>query len=396
MVNEATSYKRPRLMTHPRLLVRRIVRAWPVAVWAVLALLASLLYVQSNGFVGMAGVVQTTAEPVAPLETARLIAVLVTTGESVTNGQIVAVMDTTMLEAELALERAQLAEAQETMARYRQNLVRMLRDAQAEARDAETALALQELNARRDTSRLRALMEEAARRRELRAQNLMDAMDASALDPEIAALQEAVKAYPALIEAYRRRQAESEQDSVSIREWLGLGAAATPNDANAVLTSRAEVERDVLRQSSEVLARRRERYTLRTTRAGIVSRVFFVAGDVVQAGSPVVRVVASNPRHVVGLLPEAHVSNMGRGQPVLVFRRGRAGRAVEAVVSSVGPEVRDLPSRVSPIRGQPLRGRRVTIELRGESDFLSGETVDIRPRGASWRQIWGGLKRALE
>jgi len=54
----------------------------------------------------------------------------------------------------------------------------------------------------------------------------------------------------------------------------------------------------------------------------------------------------------------------------------RAG-VIPAHVTQISPAVYSLPERVSPIRGQLVRGRRVTFALEREATLVPGETVSI-------------------
>ena len=82
-------------------------------------------------------------------------------------------MDASLLYAELELERARVAEAKADAARAHQNMVRLLRDAEAEIRDARKELAIQQMERDRDAARLAQLKIDRERRLSLRARGLL-------------------------------------------------------------------------------------------------------------------------------------------------------------------------------------------------------------------------------
>ena len=69
----------------------------------------------------------------------------------------------------------------------------------------------------------------------------------------------------------------------------------------------------------------------------------------------------------------------------------RAITEAEARVQVLGPEILALPTRVSPIQGQTLRGRRVVLELNGPADFLPGESVNIHFSKPWWMDKYQSL-----
>src|SRR5437016_5568733 len=107
-----TTFKRPRLRSQFQLRWRRVASRWPVFVWVAVALIAVCFYVKSTQFGTLSGSAQTIRHDLSPLQTARVKEICVKVGDSVTNGQIVAKMDTTIIDAQVAETEASLAAAE--------------------------------------------------------------------------------------------------------------------------------------------------------------------------------------------------------------------------------------------------------------------------------------------
>ena len=386
MSSKTPEYRR-KMRKSPGALGRRVRRSWPWLFWGLAAVATALIYDRSEGFAGMVGVIESRAEPLAAFETARLLSLHVEVGDHVAAGDLVAELDTSLLDAEMAVTQARVAESRDSMTRGVQALIDMMYEADTEAHRAETELASERQRFARDRKLLSTLVAERTRRAGLVERGLADRMEVAMMDGQIAALYETVGAYPNVIGAQSNRLAAAKNRAVELRDWLSLKRDAAPMILAQRESSRTN---DVLALSIQVIERRRERYVLRATRDGIVSRIFAVPGDVVPAGEVIVRLAGTEVEGAVGFLPEAHARDLTVGEAAVVSR-SRATRGIAAQVASVGPEVLRLPGRASPIRGQSSRGRRVVIALLGEHDFVPGETVRIYPRAAGF----GGLVRGL-
>jgi multidrug resistance efflux pump len=441
-----TTFKRGRLTWHPRLVGARILRSWPLAIWLAAAIAAAALYSKHARFGGMTGVLMTVAEPVAPLATARLVSLAVERGEPVKAGQLLATMDTSLVDAAIAIDEARLLEAEGAIAGYQQNILVLLHDFDKAVTDAEERIAeakerqqdmvrllrqsdaavlsaeikLLDLAAeeKRDMAELAELQAELQRRETLLSKRLTDEQNARELRPAIAALSPTVAAYPSLRDALKRqleasqrqrdgikdsleafpelmkthekRLAEASQKRDEARKWLRL---ADDEDASAAIQRKMATRSAILKANNARLALKRNAYVLRATRDGVVSRIFHEAGDVIAAGEPILRLVGQRSNRIVGFLPEIHLTDLSVGQEVSVWRGTGSGAKVTAVVRSIAPEVQSLPGRVSPIPGEPLRGRRVILSIVNDHDFVPGETVQVRAEGADWLNLDGLLAR---
>jgi len=126
-----------------------------------------------------------------------------------------------------------------------------------------------------------------------------------------------------------------------------------------------------------LLQMRLDGYSLRALRDGTVSRVFKQPGEVVAAGETVLRLVAGGNGRIVSFLPEGQARDVLAGDQAYVESSRSASRRVRATVTVVGPDILTHPGRVSLIRGQPVRGRRLIVTPEEDHGLIPGETVSI-------------------
>lgn len=370
------SYRKKTMYTHPRLWKRRILRCWPLAVWLLAAALAIRLYMGTQQFGGMTGFVETVVEPIAPLETARLISVEVTVGQKVCAGDVLARMDTSMLEAQLAISEAQMLEAEGSIAGFQQNMLQMVRQFDSAIKDAKTSLEVLQGQFQRDQAELTELRKEHKRLTDLLQKRLIGESELGIIRPQLAALEQSVDAYPGMMETARERL----QEATAKRTYLdALLQVEEGEGIMEAIARKTEARTKIMDSGRQKRALQKDSYVLRASRAGIVSRIFCNPGDVVPAGQVIMRVVSEEAEYVWGFLPEAHIATLQTGQDALVFRQQGNSDGIRAVVASLTPEIQALPGRVSPIRAQPLRGLRVRLKLTEPHTMIPGETVKILP-----------------
>lgn len=378
-----TSFKRPTLRRSYRIWLRSLFRGWTFAAWLAAAVLAIYLASTNTQFGEIAGVVETAAEPVAPLETARLVAVNVRIGQFVKAGDTVAAMDTSMVDAEVSLADAEMAEERDTISGYQRDILQMAQRSESAVSDAETALETATIQQARDTAELAELRKEQRRREDLLAKRLVGEELASELRPAIAALEQGLAASPALIKVQARRSEQAQKERNDMRIWLRIDG---DRDVSAAIRDKARARMAVSESNGDLARRRRENYQLRAARDGVVSLILHAPGDVVSSGDPVLRLI-SRSHYVVGFLPEVQLAQLTIGERVIINRSAGDTAGVGAVVESIGPEVQALPGRISPIRGQTLRGRRVLLKLDDGHNFIPGETVRICDVAPFWDRI---------
>jgi len=383
------SFRKPRVRHPPRYWWRRVARNWPFVLWLGILLAVWQFYARTERYGEMLGAVETIAEPVAPLETARLTAIHVQPGQRVRAGDAVAQMDTTLIDAEIAIHEAMLAEAEQTITTYQRDMLQLLARSEQAIRDAEAALLAEQARYETEKAELAALQAEQARREALAARKLINDQTLNELRPQIAALERSVAALPELLVSHRQRLADARRQAEDTKKWIRMREG---QDVSEAIAATMEARNASIEATRKMLLRRKEHFTLRATRDGVVSTILEQPGNVINAGQPILTLIAEHPQHVIGFLPEVHVTDLTVGERAYVWRGNRVGRRVAAVVVSVSPDVQALPGRVSPIQGQALRGRRVLLKLEGPHDFIPGETVEIHEAGAGFSGLLERLR----
>ena len=358
---------------------------WPFLVWLAVALVVAWLYLGSVRYGNVSGVVETVEQFAAPMDTALLVSLDVTLGETVKQGQTVARMDTSLLDATIALEEADILDAQQTIERSQENVHTLMQRFETAVSEAEAELAATRLDMEQDAAELVELKEEHVRRRALFEKRLIPQEDLTLLQPRIAALEEALKVYPDLLAVYRSRLKEARSNLKKLRSSLELEEG---EDFAAAMEARRRARQDILAAARRAREVQRAAYELKAGTDGEVSEVLHRPGEVVPAGDPVLRIVQSRSDRIVGFLPEELLAAVDVGETVLVWREhGSPGPEYRAVVESISPDIQGLPRRISPIRGQSLRGRRVMIRLQEEHDLVPGESVQVQIGHSLWDEI---------
>jgi multidrug resistance efflux pump len=304
----------------------------------------------------MRGVVDAVREQIAPPEAASVQTLFVAVGQDVRAGDALVQMDTTILDAEMKIERLQ---AQRQFASAVARAENSLRDARL--RQAE------------ETGELEVLDAEIERLDELLARRLIDAQTITRLRARQQALTRSVELYPEMIGALERDLAQAKARATDVEGGFGWDGDMSEDGLPEGLDTDLEASRHRL----GLLNLRRDRYTLRAGSDGTVARIYHAPGDVVQAGIPIMTVVDKGTRQVVGFLPEANVDDVAIGMTAYLTRAAGGADVIRAQVTAMAPEILGLPNRVRPFPGQTLRGMRVILEPEGGHDLIPGEGVTI-------------------
>jgi multidrug resistance efflux pump len=338
-------------------------------------ILAWSLYTQGIEYAAIKGVVEKREESVAPVETARLTEVAVKAGQPVVKGQILAQLDTTVIDAEMSLERAQHREASETISGFIHDILRANSQFNEAIASGEAALATEQRNLTEAAAELGVLSTEL-----IRLQKLVDGrvISESALTPmkaRAAALKEGVKLYPRTILALETRLADARTERKTLLRRLGM---SENEDYEKAIDEKLRKREEIHGEQMKLLRARLETYTLHASRNGIVARVFRQKGDIVGPQTPVLAIVESGTTDIVAFLPEGRARECSTNMTVHVASPVDR-KLFECKVVAIAPDIVWLPLRVSPTQnqGQGARGRRVTLRLVETANLLPGETVDV-------------------
>jgi multidrug resistance efflux pump len=343
---------------------KSLLQYWPLVVFLCVGMLAILLYNRGGKYRVMTGTAERLVENVAPLESARIASIHVDVGDRVKAGDIIAQLDTSIVDAENAVQkeriyRARLEAQLDQLSLERQFSV-TLQDAEQELRKAAMDMRLTQVEhdaITKEIERLQPLLE----------QRVISAETMTSKQAKESILRETLALMPDQIDA------------------LTAGVNRAKNQKSSALERMREMEETVLKaadaegEALKLLNIRRDGYTLRAQQDGIVAQIDQQPGDVVNAGSSIASIIIQGPLRVIGFLPENDLSAISIGTEANIYPTvsSRETGVIPAKVVQVSPAVYSLPERASPIRGQTVRGRQVVLELEKEANLVPGETVSI-------------------
>ena len=382
-MKETKSYKRIKLWLRIRLRLAQVQNGWPFLIWlaAVIVLIYLLLF--RTGIGTVTGIVDTMAEPVAALETARVTSIDVTIGQRVNAGDILVRLDTFVVDSELRQIEAEMAEALNSIGNFERQTLGTVKTFEDAIKDAQATIEDLKRQQARDTALLAQLEEQQTRYDELFAQKLIDATTAYGMKPNIAGLRSELEAYPFMMDVEQRRLS----DAIAARQELYKSLRLREGeDIRVALSRRAEDQQAIFDANLKAALTRQATYTLRATFDGTVSRILHHPGHIVPAGEPILRVITEHSNFVIGFLPEVHMGTLQPGQEAQVWRQHGSNERFPVRVVTVAPEIDTMPARLSVLGTQLLRGRRIIFELMGDHNLVPGETVQIRPVGGAWQE----------
>lgn len=367
----ATVYKKRDPMRHPAVVWSRFKWRWPFMAWMIAVVITIYLVSISGSFQFMTGVVNAESRVVAPLEDAVLAEVSASSGQLVDAGDVLAVLDTALLDASLEVERLQVE-----------------RQFSGEILDLERELRDLRMRMTEDEAELEVLDTEIARLEPLQRQGLLDGMTLVQMKARRLAIQRRAALYPDTVTKLEEDLAHARKLRRDVARWMsGPDAQPLPTGVATNLPAGTQAELALRQETMGLLQLRRQAYTLRAMRAATVSRVRRAPGEIVRAGEEIMTIVYHGDHTITGYLPESNMNELQVGQLVYITRSAKLSAPIYAHVRDLGPEVMGLPGRVSPVPGQTLRGRRVVLEPDGDADLLPGETVGIHLRPPLWREL---------
>jgi len=388
-----TSYTRRSMRPPFRLILKRLMRACFMLL--VVGLIPFFLWFQMQDpkAYRFNGMVESEAETVGPVETARILAIDVLPGQSVKAGDVLVRLDPADRAMDLAMNEARLKNYEQDLLRYEQDIARQRQDLQDSerrsrqaVRDAEIAIETERMNRTRDAAELAGLQAEIKRLQPLVDRRLVSETELSRLRPAAEALATTVAEYTPLLATLKKQHAHAIEDLNEVKALLGK-METKGTDADPILTT--------LRQAVEACrkAAASDPSVLRASRSGVVSCILRQPGDVVAGGEPVVRVTVSSALYITGMLTQRQLQDLKVGDTLRVTRAVTGQRAtLKAQVEVIAPEVMDLLDPFNPVPRFPLRGRRVRMRVLDENNgLIPGETVTLE---SGRRETWlEGVRR---
>ncbi|MEZ4269306.1 MAG: biotin/lipoyl-binding protein [Myxococcota bacterium] len=311
---------------------------------------------------------------VGPVEPGRVTAVAVEVGQSVRQGQLIATLDTTALDRELDVLRAERARAEAELAAAR---VEAEREAAAARRGLEVDLA----DAERRLADSRATLSSASA--ELRSQEAERKRLGALVEAQLE-IRGSLGDLDARI-ARLRAEADGARRSVALLE--GDVAAAQRRfetergDTVAIVTSPRAREVEVYDSRIRELLDRREARTLRAPADGQVASVSLRPGSVAGLETPIVSLVAPGAGRVIACVAETVALDVRIGDGVTAWVRHEGAQPMRGRVVGLGPIVDEVPTRCRPNLTDRVWGRDVVVLLDDPVPLIPGQALDLRLDG---------------
>jgi len=375
------------------------VHALPVLVWlAAVAFVVVLFYHRTQRF-EILGFAQGQVRQISAPCDGRLKTVSVELFEKVSKGQILATLDGTQLNAQIATIFAeiqhlmsQLVPTQETMLADAGNLENDMVAAQRLfSVDVENAkLRILELNTVIETDRV--MLEDL----ELEVKIAQELLDKDAIAPY--QLQKAQAAYDALEKKTQTNQqllTETQNDLEQAQRRRDEFAERQP--FHPLIDSTLEpIHKQIAIQEKLIdeLLVQRNALTIRSPIDGVVVQIQATAnqaalrrpgegilrrpGEVVLAGDPILIIAETEPKDIVTYASAVQLSRIQEGKPVELVKNTEPAQIAHSQVCYVGPVVEQLPIRLWRNPNIPEWGRPLLIKIPPGMKLVPGELVGIR------------------
>jgi len=226
---------------------------WPLLVFIGFTVLAVVLYSNGGQYRVMSGTAERIVETIAPLETARVVSVEVKVGDRVKAGDIIAQLDTSIIDAESAVLKERIVqsrlESQLEQLTLERQFSSALQKAEQELRNADMQFKI-------DTIEHKALLEEISRLEPLLKQQLINAEALVAKRSRELVLREVLKLSPGNLSALRdevkRARLQRESALQRLEEMKTIVSSTTTDEEEGAVN---------------LINIRRKGYTLRALRA---------------------------------------------------------------------------------------------------------------------------------
>ena len=339
----------------------------PVVVWAAALVAIAVLFGRHPVSEDATGVVVLREIPVAPVVSGRVERLAVGLFDEVEAGQVVALLDDSLIRAEVTAERERLTLEAAAIERDALNDERRFALAEAEARLDLLDREMQHAVNVSTLDWLKPLLE----RQELLARELI--VDQATVD-------EMRMQYEALEAEVRESAVAREASAARLEQAQTLKHAMAPD---ALLPQEemalAPLEAAIAVQQAHIqfLHEQRANMVLIAPVDGHIARILAEPGAVAAADMPVLVVTAKGGDQAVAYMPEHLARNIPVGSRVRVASRRLPRRTVEAKVLKVSPQIEPYPLQLQPGPNVLRWGAPVLVGQLPEG-FLPGEVVNVR------------------
>ncbi len=310
---------------------------------------------------GLTGFAESAPETIAALETSRVTSLHVAVGSEVQAGQLIADLDTSTVDGEIAVAQAERGRVEADVRAERAALSRRL-DVDHETLEREAMREREDLM--RLTAESRALDAEFERVTKLVADHHAVAAELTPMSLRRAQLASLASEKPRTLRVLTKQLGDAARRRSEV------------DDKASPTLAKLDAELLVVQRRIELLEKRRSSLLLRATAKGKVVSLEKQAGETVAAGEPIVKLVSATNRVVV-CVPERRALGIRAGDAARLWVRGQRSVPFAGRVATLGPIVTELPARCWATPKQPMWGREVTLTVDTPLEVVPGEAFDV-------------------
>lgn len=315
---------------------------------------------------------------IAAVETGRIATVLVTPGQRVAGGQVIARLDTSVLEREIAAGEARLrqlgSETQASTVVLEVEGYQTERSFQADVESALADLETAQATHAQQAAELKHVREDYQRQTQYLTDGLVRRDRVDELGLRLKTLEKAVAEWPFRIEAFVSRHRAAKDRLSDWRSKYSGNSAMEAKEARVQPVRRRVAEQ---LETLRVLRVRLANATIVAPADGDVVSVLAQPGDVVRAGDPFVILTGSGVRQVVAYVSEREGRALQPGLPANLQRRTTSREQFQSRVVRVAETVSVFPTRFWPSPQIAIYGREVVVEVPSGASLDPGEAVDV-------------------
>lgn len=337
----------------------------PFTVWLIGLLVLGLLFVQRQTRLEMRGMVLDDQTKVASYERGMIKQVMVTLYQPVEQGQVLAVLDDTMLRLQLVLIKAELdllkARLQMQKETEQRRFITDVEKARLDILKIKTDLEPDKIELLDRAYEVQLLEELVAR-------------DATPMD-ELTKAKFELDVLKKKVETgtNQLKQAEIDLENKQARALNFKGTDAGGDSSLEYIRKSLNVETLKIQD----IEARLKNLVIRAPIHGVVTEIRAKTGDVAMEGQTIFTVITSKPREVLGYLSEQQVAKVQKGDAVALLRQNQDGTRLSLTVNYVGPAVEVLPERLWMNPQFPQYGVPVSFLLPEETELIPGEVVQL-------------------
>lgn len=360
-------------------------RFLPVLIWGAAVAIAIVMVQRQRVYVDAVGIAEAKTTYVSPLFDGTVQSLAVDLLDEVTEGQVVAIMDDTLIRSELHVAEAELDRVRATLDAESARFAQEQQKNETSAQDDRRRFQLNEEQARlnhldrviqheTDKVDLERLGVQLKRQEEMVKQHLLDqaAYDESRLAWE--ALKTKVDKDVAAIAL-----AEKNMASAATRSETLSGELPVPEPTDAVLRS---LQADIASQQAVVaeVQQRRQALALKAPVAGQIALIARRPGESMLAGDPILTIVGPGANRVTAFVDERAASTLKVGDNVELHSRTRPSTVARGKILKIGTYIEPFPERLQTRPVILQHGFQVLVGELPENVYRPGETLDLHLR----------------